>query len=225
MPDGVIAAVENMAREQKQPIVGHGAPLFEWSPGATIQDNIVVPFVQDVPEALLEEAPEAADGDGENHNDADVFPDEAEDEPEEHHEDADVDDGSDEQDHAPDDRSEDHPDAADTDEDHRSASDEPADAYHSETPVEADVEEPDATEAPADEDPHEPAEVDPRTAAQIRHNLRPNRHRNYNHRLGHIMDDPASNESYDTQFLQSCEEEDDTQFLQSCEEEDSPPTL
>ena len=39
MPDGVIAAVEEMGRIEQQPIIGHGAPLFEWSPGVIIADD------------------------------------------------------------------------------------------------------------------------------------------------------------------------------------------
>jgi hypothetical protein len=43
---------------------------------------------------------------------------------------------------------------------------------------------------------------DPRTEGQIRHNLRPNRERNYSNQLGHIMDNPAGTKSYDAQFFQ-----------------------
>jgi hypothetical protein len=35
-----------------------------------------------------------------------------------------------------------------------------------------------------------------------RHNLRPNCTRDYSHRLGHVMDDPASTQSYDAQLFQ-----------------------
>jgi hypothetical protein len=38
MPDGVIAAVEAMAEADHQPLLGHGAPIFEWSPGIPIED-------------------------------------------------------------------------------------------------------------------------------------------------------------------------------------------
>jgi hypothetical protein len=51
-------------------------------------------------------------------------------------------------------------------------------------------------------DDQEVVHGDPRTEGQTRHNLRPNRRRNYSNRLGHIMDDPASNKSYDVQLLQ-----------------------
>ena len=40
MPDGVIAAVENMALEEDQPLIGgRGAPFFEWSPGIPLEDQ------------------------------------------------------------------------------------------------------------------------------------------------------------------------------------------
>ncbi len=40
MPDGIIATVERMALDQQQPVVGHGAPLFEWTPGVPIIDDV-----------------------------------------------------------------------------------------------------------------------------------------------------------------------------------------
>jgi hypothetical protein len=36
MPDRVIAAVERISKTDNQPLTGHGAPLFEWSPGVPI---------------------------------------------------------------------------------------------------------------------------------------------------------------------------------------------
>jgi hypothetical protein len=33
MPDGVIAAVEDMAAVERQPIMGNGGPVIEWIPG------------------------------------------------------------------------------------------------------------------------------------------------------------------------------------------------
>jgi hypothetical protein len=47
MPDGVIAAVENMARAEQQPLIGQGAPLFKWSPRVEIQDLIEAPILQE----------------------------------------------------------------------------------------------------------------------------------------------------------------------------------
>ena len=50
MPDGIIAAVENMALKQDQPLVGpRGTTKFEWSPGIPIQDD-------DKPVITVEEA-------------------------------------------------------------------------------------------------------------------------------------------------------------------------
>ncbi len=39
MPDGVVAAVERMAQDESQPLIGQGAPLFEWSPGVPIEED------------------------------------------------------------------------------------------------------------------------------------------------------------------------------------------
>jgi hypothetical protein len=47
MPDGVIATVERIAQTDNQPLVGHGAPLFEWSPGVPIEDDELAPVVLD----------------------------------------------------------------------------------------------------------------------------------------------------------------------------------
>jgi hypothetical protein len=39
MHNGVIAAVERIAETDNQPLIGHGARLFEWSPGVTIEED------------------------------------------------------------------------------------------------------------------------------------------------------------------------------------------
>jgi hypothetical protein len=39
MPDGVVAAVERMAQGESQPLIGQGAPLFEWSSGVPIEED------------------------------------------------------------------------------------------------------------------------------------------------------------------------------------------
>ncbi len=36
-----------MARNKNQPLLGRGAPLFEWSPGITIEDDEDIHIVQD----------------------------------------------------------------------------------------------------------------------------------------------------------------------------------
>ena len=51
MPDGVVEAVERMALAKQQPLIGNGAPLFEWSPGVIINDNEEVVVIQDGDEA------------------------------------------------------------------------------------------------------------------------------------------------------------------------------
>jgi hypothetical protein len=33
MPDSIIVLVELIAENERQPLVRHGAPFFEWSPG------------------------------------------------------------------------------------------------------------------------------------------------------------------------------------------------
>jgi hypothetical protein len=52
MPDGIIATVEQMALEQQQPIVGHGAPLFEWTPGVPIIDDVEEPAIDNENEPI-----------------------------------------------------------------------------------------------------------------------------------------------------------------------------
>jgi hypothetical protein len=47
MPNGVIATVERMAQNENQPLLGRGAPLFERSPGVTIEDDEDIHIVQD----------------------------------------------------------------------------------------------------------------------------------------------------------------------------------
>jgi hypothetical protein len=47
----------------------------------------------------------------------------------------------------------------------------------------------------------------PETTSQSRYGLRPNRTRNYSNRFDHVMDEPASGQSYDVQLLQHEPEE------------------
>jgi hypothetical protein len=62
------------------------------------------------------------------------------------------------------------------------------------------------------------AAQEPRTEAQARYNLRPNRRtRNCSNRLFHAMDSPANTQSYETQFLQHGE--DDAPTLQEAVQE------
>jgi hypothetical protein len=45
MPDGGIAALERLAEAKEQPIIGQGAPIFEWAPGIPIADDVEEPIV------------------------------------------------------------------------------------------------------------------------------------------------------------------------------------
>ena len=52
MPDGVIATVEHMAHDEEQPLVGHGAPLFEWTPGVPIEEDAPAPVITHEPQHI-----------------------------------------------------------------------------------------------------------------------------------------------------------------------------
>jgi hypothetical protein len=41
-----------MAQAKQQPLLGYGVPLFEWSPGVTIEDAELEPILQDNDEQL-----------------------------------------------------------------------------------------------------------------------------------------------------------------------------
>jgi hypothetical protein len=45
MPDGVVAAVERMAQDESQPLIGQGGPLFEWSPVVPIEEDAQAPIL------------------------------------------------------------------------------------------------------------------------------------------------------------------------------------
>jgi hypothetical protein len=45
MPDGVVAAVERMAQDESQPLIGQGAPLFKCSPGVPIEEDVQAPIL------------------------------------------------------------------------------------------------------------------------------------------------------------------------------------
>jgi hypothetical protein len=47
MPNGVMEAVENMVQDEQQPLVGHRAPLFEWTPGVPILEEVKLPILLD----------------------------------------------------------------------------------------------------------------------------------------------------------------------------------
>jgi hypothetical protein len=207
MPDGVIATVEQMAQAENQPLLGRGAPLFEWSPGVEIEDNIEnIHTVQNGDEDM-----EVIEG---NNEGADVtFPSDEPNNGKHMNENEDNESIIEDEDNVDDKNNEgqrsEH-DGSLVDEENNagqrskrngsSVDDEGGDndivANFEETPIE--------TEESDDEEhnDHELVDDDPRTKGQITHNLRPNRRRTYSTRLGHIMDEPASNKSYDVQLLQ-----------------------
>jgi hypothetical protein len=212
MPDEVIAEVERMAEDEDQPIIGPGAPLFEWRPGVEIEGDILADFLpQD-------------DG----HGDVEQFyqPDNDEDDETVFGQDPDKEDTQDsasnaeETDPALDDyegeeqRSE-NGSVSDSAEESRSKQDSSFDEEQHDDPYNQ--------EASSSEDSsHETVDVetvdddtpedeltapDTRTRVQIRHNLRPNRARNYGHRVDHSMDTTRNSKTYDTQLLQQEEPE------------------
>jgi hypothetical protein len=188
MPDGIIATVEHMAQTEQQPLLGPGAPLFEWSPGVEIED--------DTPQAIQEE-------DGDDHTEAANREDEGaeillgnEPDPEEEGE-REVEAGPEEQVvyvHQEDDRSE-------TESGHDNEHEGDKEEGQDDLPEGQPAEEP-------EEEPEEDAVADTGTTTegQTRHNLRPNRGRDYSNRFGHIMDDPANSKIYDAQFIQNTED-------------------
>jgi hypothetical protein len=222
MPDGVIEAVERMAEAEQQPLVLQGAPLFEWQPGVEIQDEAQPPLLQDEHDHAGPEPTDLHGGEGadevlfgedpvdidEEEDEDDADDEEYVDEDEEHAEDEAEEEmiATETSEYAPDageQRSvtEYAPDAGEQ----RSVTDELEDDYELE---DADEEESD-TDAPIDIAPETSGHTDdaPTDETQTSHNLRPNRERKYDNRLGHIMDNPANSQSYDAQFLQEGQEE------------------
>jgi hypothetical protein len=182
MPDGVIDKVERMGELQLQPIMGDGAPLFEWTPGVAIEEDFAPPILLDGAESDDGHNPEET---GDEEEDASSTDDDF---------DPDSDPEEDEESHVPEDTEEENSDdeRGDNAEELRSA-----DSDEEEQEYEHDAQELTEDEASEEEVPEEETTDGP--------NLRPNRGRNYEHRFGHAMDNPASNQSYETQFLQHCE--------------------
>jgi hypothetical protein len=80
MPKGIIATVELMAQTENQPIVGDGAPLFEWKPGVAIQEEVPQNIVQaegnegiDVMEQDVQEEDVQVDEDNDIHDDDELI--------------------------------------------------------------------------------------------------------------------------------------------------------
>jgi hypothetical protein len=198
MPDGVVAAVERMAQDESQPLIGQGASLFEWSPGVPIEEDAQAPI-------LIQDGHENEDT-GIADEVADEVVDEAAKEPffgmqpvlEDHGENnlgpeidtpaADV--------FIEDQRSDNGRDAGDNDE---GAAEPYIEDHRSENAHDDEYDSSSLKDAEENDGIHE---TDPMTDGQTRYSLRPNRACNCSHRLGHIMDDPGSATSYDAQFLQ-----------------------
>jgi hypothetical protein len=193
MPDGVIAAAERMAQDKQQPLIGHRAPLFEWTPGVAIEEEVQMPITQD------EHNHDDVIGAVEDKADEPMFGPQPD--PKEQDQD-DIDAPVDDEylhDHRSENDSLSDEDVEGTAEDHEGADDDVLELDYGEQPDE------DEESSLAEPDPKHTAHGDPEPEEQTGHNLRPNRTRSYSHRLGHIMDNPDSGESYDAQLLQLAE--------------------
>jgi hypothetical protein len=188
MPDQVFAKVECMAQDKRQPLIGKGAPMFEWSPGVKIEDKgnlTIAQGAEDVAE-MIEEANEGAN---------EVF---AQDEPDEPDSDESVGQGNN--------KGNNEIIAEESNREHRSkhnaSSNDGEDKVDDVGPKMEDAQT--KTEGIPDKETKddESMDEDQRSEGQTIHNLRPNRGRNYSNGLGHIIDDPTSNKSYDVQLLQ-----------------------
>jgi hypothetical protein len=188
MPDGVIATVERIAQTDNQPLVGQGAPLFEWSPSVPIEDDELAPIILNDngdPQAFEEEEDaeedEGADEtffggeepDPSDDGEDDIASETNEQPPEEYTIEDDMsghDDALDEDGHG------------DEGEEHQNHAEElPGGALEDDASV----------------------VKEPRTGAQARYNLRSNRARDFSNRLYHAMDNnPANTQSYETQIIQ-----------------------
>jgi hypothetical protein len=186
MPDGVIAAVEAMAEAGNQPIMKHGDPVFEWSPGITIVDDDAADPPIDIEEEHEEVDNAEAEAEYNNaaaeaeHND-DVNDAEAEAE----HEEIDFEEGDEDDDVVYD--------ADNTQEDPDD------DVFVVETVHEED------NDGVGHEDLPELAPEPAHAQAEHGHDLRPNRERSYGPRIDHSMDNPGSSQRYGTQFVQQGE--------------------
>jgi hypothetical protein len=193
MPDGVIAAVKRMAEDEGQPLIGHGAPLFEWSPGVAIEDEDPAPELQAEPEdgnkpffedEDAQDFEEVPDDGNDNNTEANREPDETDEEFLEFDDVQIEPDNENEQDgeefitEGPDEQPATHLD----EEEIRSEGGSEVDELAESTDI-------------------------PQTTSQSRYGLSPNRTRKYSNRFDHVMVEPASGQSYDVQLLQHEPEE------------------
>jgi hypothetical protein len=184
MPDGIIATVERMVLDQEQPIVGHGAPLFEWAPGVAIIDNVEEPALDDDNDLI-----DITRDDGDEEPADDIEEDEGAESPTDNdYSESDSTGSSDDDDNLSFDLSAEQDDDQSNGEDvTEQRSEDDIDNLEGDTgeqqDTESDVERDDVSE-------HEAPDMNTRS-------MRPNRGRNYGHRFGHAMDNPASSTSYD----------------------------
>jgi hypothetical protein len=223
MPEGVVETVERMAQAELQPLIGQGAPLFEWSPGVPIEEDAQTPIlVQDghenedneVADEIANEAAEEPlfgmqpflEVHGENNLDPQI--------------DASTADGfmEEQRSNSGSDAGENHEDAAEPYiKDNRSKNthdDEYGSSSLENRSKNAHDDEYDSSSLEDRNENNDIHETDPMTEGQARYSLRPNQARNYSHRLGHIMDDLASATSCDAQFLQQDNDKDAPTTLQ-----------
>jgi hypothetical protein len=193
MPDGVIAAAEKMAEEKGQPLVGYGAPLVEWSPGVAIEDEDPARVLQEEHEdgnepffedEHIQEFEEVPDDDGNDDNT--------------------------EADHELDGTDEEILEVNDVRIESENEDEQDGEEFLAEGPDEQTSPHLDkeirSKSGSKDDKSAEPTDV-PQTTSGSRYGLRPNRTRNYINRFDHVMDEPASGQSYDVQLLQREPEE------------------
>jgi hypothetical protein len=184
--DGDTATVEHTAQDKQQPLIRNGAQTFKWSPGAKIEDGEEDATITQDKEDIAEVIQGAKVGANE------VF---VHDEANEPNSGKRFEDGHDKEIHKTivEENKEGHR------REHDASSNDKEDKVNNAGP---DIEETQTkTEEFVDKEPgdHESVDEDLRSEGQIIHNLRPNRKRDYSNQLGHIMDNPASNKSYNVQ--------------------------
>jgi hypothetical protein len=65
IPNEVVATVGRIAQTDNQLLIGHGVPLFQWSPGVPIKDDELAPIIlkdDGNPQAFEEKEDKGAEG-------------------------------------------------------------------------------------------------------------------------------------------------------------------
>ena len=232
MPDTVIAAVERMAEDEKQPLLAGGCPLFEWNPHHPIPDAPEPAHGGHYPDVPAPAALAAHPCYVHNllphpGSDSDSYdappPDESGASTSEDEEDDDEDDEDDEESEANDEDDENIAENNDYDESGANGADDYPDPDFGDDdhprPIDDEDNDPGKPGASSDDAGHHTGDHDDAGdsgascddaeaggddatagAVESRYNLRTGRQRDYSHRLGHQMNNPASNRSYDPQF-------------------------